>query len=352
MKRSLIFIIFLSLFYNSSGNIAPPQAFISEIYWDNNMNWTLEIGFWEWYAWEIDSMIVETSSGTAMILDFELLPGNGFPNFDSIAVLTSDNLSNPLTINRPGDFVKITSYSWGVRTDMVTFGNYPGSFLDTICNGESISYIYYISSPGYVATFCTDKSPTIGMGNDTTGVMADFTGKAYQPSGDEFTSGYFYFCVGNLRADIQSDGSFSSRVPSRRYEMDDIMYYSPKMHYMVDPQFSFFVKPDSTIDHDIHTDFFISLEEKDEKEPVRVITYPNPFTTSIKFCLELTQSTYYQDMVFVIHDNAGKHIIEKAIEPKEIEFTWTPPDELKPGIYYYSLYSRNELIKSGKVIKR
>lgn len=67
-----------------------PRANISEVFVDANDDWTIELGFHEYAIQEIDSIRIETTSGSSILSNFILIPGDGFPNFDSLSVI--DNL--------------------------------------------------------------------------------------------------------------------------------------------------------------------------------------------------------------------------------------------------------------------
>nr|NQU92373.1 hypothetical protein [Bacteroidota bacterium] len=137
---------------------------------------------------EIDSIRLVTSAGSSIVASYIVLPGEGYPNFDSLSIITNSNLRNPISIDPQGDQVKLISYVWDDDPfDSVPFGNFPGSTLDCIQDGESISYITYVQSMGITGGFCMDISPTIGYGNDTTGALSTFSGQIFDPFGQVIT---------------------------------------------------------------------------------------------------------------------------------------------------------------------
>jgi hypothetical protein len=140
-----------------------PRAYVSEILADSLGNWTIEMGFYPDENLMVDSVRLVTSSGSSMIIYYEVLFPGGNDPFDSLALITSANLAIPVAINPQGDFVRLVSYVWGEeQIDEITFGNYPGSYLDCIQFGESVTCINWMD-------FAIDTSPSIGFGNSEGG---------------------------------------------------------------------------------------------------------------------------------------------------------------------------------------
>jgi hypothetical protein len=212
---------------SSRGNVAVPRAYISEILVDSSGNWTLELGFLQYDIDYIDSIQMATSLGSSSINSYTLISGGGII-YDSLAVINNTNLETPLTLSQQGDFVTITTYfteDWqGESFDNVAFGNYPGSYLDCIQNGESvISY-----SP---RDFCIDHSPSIGAGNNTDGYLGTFRGVVYDPDGNPIPQAYVYartdMTGGVLSLHTASNGLFNENIGSRRYTFDEITAVIP-----------------------------------------------------------------------------------------------------------------------------
>ena len=67
MKRFLLLLATSLIVTVSVGNIAPPKANISEIYFAAGGAWSLELGFYSNYFNEFDSIIIESSGGSSKI---------------------------------------------------------------------------------------------------------------------------------------------------------------------------------------------------------------------------------------------------------------------------------------------
>ncbi|MBE0538955.1 MAG: hypothetical protein IH620_04530 [Ignavibacterium sp.] len=186
-----------------------PQAFISELKFDVNNNWILEItfGFSKPYLQvEYDSICIETSNG------FSRLKLDNIKDSTNLFVITSDSLFAPLAINRDGDRIKLYSYlssgSWSELTkDSLVFGDYPDSYFDFLPVDYSIARI------SYGIGFAKDKSPTIGVENDTVGTCGTLTGFIYDKNNNLVTSGNFIL---DNPLYINSAGIFTTSLFSRK----------------------------------------------------------------------------------------------------------------------------------------
>jgi hypothetical protein len=353
MKKLFIAGIFSMMTCFITANVAPPEAFISEIYIDENDNWSVEMGFFYQEFSDFDSVWIETTTGSSRILSLTITecPGDWF-SFPYIAVITNFNLVFPLSINRDCDYVKLISYADGyINTDFVSFGNYPGSYLDSIGIGESISYAeFYALGVSGTASFCIDQSPTIGECHDTTGCMGTYSGKVFTPDGPPFTGGYICFPVHNLQAQIQEDGSFTSPAFARRYFFDEVYQYPPGMHYPVD-YFTFFLKPDSAYYHDIYTHYYVDIKDEQYDDENSVVIFPNPVNTSTKFYIDKDKFKNAGNLKLVIVDNSGEKRFEHQLKGDESKVLWQPGGNFPAGMYFYYLLEDSNIIKSGKLIK-
>ncbi|MCK9398931.1 MAG: T9SS type A sorting domain-containing protein [Bacteroidales bacterium] len=357
MKKSIAVLIFIALVSSVRGNIATPQAFISEIIVDSAGNWTIEMGFYEWSIIEIDSIVLKTSSGSSVISFYTLIPGGGSQYFDSLALITSLNLENPVSINLEGDFVKLISYAWEDDPfDSVAFGNYPGSYLDCIRDGESVIYLSYSQTQwSYTGSYCIDISPTIGSENDTIGALGSFSGVFFDLLGNPFTEGYFLLPgVENTTIQIQPDGSFSERIFARRFTFDTIEYYhppSPSEYYTIEPV-DFCLRPDSSHYQDIITTSLVEGIESKENDVENVITIsPNPFADKVTFYFNLKNSHPSDELSLLIYSLDGREIHRIQLSSDQKRYDWAPAGSVTTGTLIYSLKKNNQVMKTGKFIK-
>jgi len=284
-------------------NIAPPQAYITEIQVDSSGSWTIELGFHEMSMLFIDSMRLETSSGSAQILQLNYLPGYTIYYYDSLALVTNANLSNSLTIDLSCDYVKLYSYAFTgnlvVSVDSVVFGSYPGSFLSQVSPAQSMAEVGFMQGPGWCGSFCLDNSPTLGLPNDTAGSLSTLFGMVYSIDGNPFTEGSFLFDRGNFFIYIQPDGSFSQRIFACDYYEDTINIYFP----------------------------------------------PWPYTT-VSYVIDPVDEQRLR-----IYSEGGKLVFDQVADPEDEMIIWSPASPVPSGSYLYQFGSVSAGFTGGTIIR-
>jgi hypothetical protein len=358
MKRYILLLATSFVVICAMGNIAPPKAFISEVFFDGSGNWTIELGFYPYYYSEIDSIRIESSTGSSIINFCTLTPGGGSPNFDSITVITKLNLVAPVSINPNADYIKVTSYIFGYGTyDYVAFGNYPGSFLDCKQNSESIAYVSYSLGPAYTSSFCIDRSPTPGYGNDTTGAMCNFSGKVYDLSGNAFTNGMFSLPpLMNTTIEIQPDGSFFERVFARRYMFDTLTLYFPPWPYAAQTytveHVDFCVRPDGQHTQDIITTSLVTAIDKHKPDNENIVVVsPNPFTEKVSFYFNMGKQYPGDEITLSIYGPDGRLLKQVKLTVDQNSYEWIPDESVPAGVLVFTLMKNGQTVKSGKLLK-
>jgi hypothetical protein len=360
MKKSLVIFLLVALVSFVRGNVIAPRAYISEILVDSSGNWTIEIGFYEWDLPSIDSIRLVTSSGSSIITSYTVIPGGGEFCFDSLSVITNDNLANPITINPNGDLVKLISYlnPWGEDpVDSIAFGDYPGSKLSCIHEGESVMFAMYDIETGGTWGFGIDSSPTIGTINDTTGAMGNFSGIVYDLEGNPFTGGYFCLpFIEDMVMHINPDGSFSERVLSHRITFDTIKLHLPNRPltietYTIEPV-DFCLRPESSHYQDIITTSLVTgIEEKGDAGGNVVVLSPNPFSDIVLFYFNLKNSNLSDEISLSIYSLDGRKLDRVRLLPDQKRYEWIPGGAVSSGTLIYRLEMNNKTLKSGKFIK-
>ena len=275
MKRTFaifVWLLFSSLF--SLGNSAPPVAAFSEFLIDSLGNWTMELRLN--FPVGIDSIEIGFSSGNSMVEQYELIPPGDYTLIDN------SNLSTPLTVNSEGDYIIVRSWGSGYwHADSLAYGNYPGATLDCAEYGSSYASI----NIDYFFAYAIDNSPTLGIENDTSGAVSNFSGKIYDPNGNLITTGTLIFGPEDLRYPIYAGGSFNGPIFAHRYYCDSIIIRSSSQPYTytlytIDPV-EFCETPGSLIYEEIICTAIVDITDYYE-EKVRVIVSPNPFSSYIR----------------------------------------------------------------------
>lgn len=346
MYKSVIFLVWSILFsFGSLGNGGPPSVFINELKFDSVGNWIIEFKFY--FPEYIDSIRISSSTGTTIITNWTLLP-------QDLAVITESDLDEPVVIIPGGDRIITMSYSNGFyNPDSIIFGDYPGSWLDCLEEGESYAYVYQLP-PDYASCFAIDNAPSIGLLNNSIGALTTFSGMVYDPEGEVMTEGDFGFVMNSLKIYIQPDGSFSELIPARRYTCEQITVRSPYPYYLTDytiVRIDTCMRPDSSYQIDFVTTGYVNYQEYDRKFEKSLIVSPNPFSSRINF--------YWDDQFFasessihlIISDQQGKEIFKTLLSPGLMRYSWTTDSQLPSGLYLYNLKSNDRVLASGKIIK-
>lgn len=329
-----------------------PQAFISELKFDVNNNWILEITFGyskPYLKQEYDSICIETSNG------FSRLKLDNIKDSTNLFVITSDSLYTPLAISRAGDRIKLYSYlssgSWGEPIkDSLVFGDYPDSYFDYLPDDYSIARI------SYGIAFAKDKNPTIGIENDTIGTCGTLSGFIYDKNNNLVASGNFI--LGNPIY-INPEGIFTTSVFARRVVFKGITNnYEPNQSQWVKiDTIKLNVNPESLYINDIHilTDFIVGVEEKQIENTglVSITNYPNPFNSTTNFIITIPIELQSKTKEINIYNVNGEKIYSINSSEK-LNASWDGKDMMgnpvSTGIYYYQLVIGDKIHKNGKMI--
>jgi hypothetical protein len=269
--------------------VPPPALTISELMFDSNGNWVLEIETEEYYVGQgLDSLVIMTSTGRAKINQY---------NYDEgIIVIRNENLSSDLVLRQAGDSIYVVGYRGGG----IDYGNYfpliYGDFATAKVRspqtGESISKIHVsnIVNGNFRVVYSIDKSPTIGIKNDrddNDGMLGTVSGKIY------IDNQLFLRYIELLTLDYELnfypsdvDGSYSSLSYSSHSHIDRIYHYERAGAYYkitggwtISPPLDFVMEPDAVFENiDIHLVNHFELDIKDLKDdtdtPFKIS--PNP----------------------------------------------------------------------------
>lgn len=333
-----------------SNPVALPIALINEFKFENDNSWVLEIGFAEWKPYlrqDFDSICVSTSFGRVKLnLD-------NVKDSTSIIVFYPDSLVPALSINPHGDRIKLYSYLSGYGIEMLidslTFGNYPGSMIDSLQTGYSIAAIYRADF------FVKDKSPTIGLPNDTVGTCAALQGYIFDKNNNPVTNGILIIDNPLL---LQGNGRYITSVFSRILSFWYLENFDGQgfRTVKIDP-IQLNIEPDMLIEKDIHLldDYVVKVEDEmpDKNSSVDVINYPNPFNSATNFYVSIPSSLKFDEMKIDIYDVNGQRISTlNSLRNNTLQWDGRGDNgkEISAGTYYYQLLLDHSIYKSGKII--
>ncbi len=332
----------------SSNPLPIPQAFISELKFENDGTWVLEISFQfsaPFRKQTYDSILVASSSGTSKIkLDF-------IPEGTQLYVITSESLQTPIVMNKSGDCIKLYSFidiSSLSPVDSVLFGTYPGSQIVSLQPGYSICRVNFYN-------FCKDKSPTIGTANDTAGTIGILKGYMYDKDNKLITKGDFKM---DFPIYFSENGSYSTPIFTRKNKFTFIQrFYAPfTSKFELIDSISLDLEPDSVLEKDIHfKDYVVSVKEYVQQQDfdLTVINYPNPFNSSTNFFVKIPNEFKYKTGRINIYRINGEKIYTISVSGKTTA-TWdgrnTNGEIVSSGVYYYQLELDNSIYKNGSMV--
>jgi hypothetical protein len=298
-------------------------------------------------------MCVATSGGLSRIrLD-------NIKDSTNLFVITSDSLMSPLSINNEGDYVKLYSflsvpYPGFHLIDSLQFGNYPGSAIDSLPTGYSIVSLY-------AGMFCRDKSPTIGLPNDTIGTCGILRGHVFDKNNKLLTketfNGTFYL---DNNFPLLNDSTYLVNVYSRKITFHYMYIFdqtgSGYSQYVDITPFELNINIGELYEKDIHILDDIVSVKGNKYEPdydIRVMNYPNPFNSSTNFAITIPSSQKYRQKQINIYNALGQKINSIALS-NQLLVQWDGKDHTgkaaATGIYYYQLVMDNRIYKSGSMI--
>ena len=363
MKKLLLFVIFLvSITVLKANPIEPPPASIelSEIAFENNGNWVIELQSFNYYGSNeykpIDSIFVSSSTGRSKLKRFKIVEDNG------VLLIRNDSLLSNLSINPVSDSINLTYFmrSYSSETNElpipVVYGDFVTANLCTPKAGQSIAgygapglynfcnYARYLSD-----VYSIDNTPSIGLKNDTTGMMGTLKGNMYDSNNQLMTaSGIIYYGTGFYDILPNADGSYSTRIFSYKHRIDQLYYNSGTNKFIIDIEpINVSVQPDTVVTADIHILKITGIDPvKSEAEPV-IRIFPNPLT-ELSFKYEISIPVKSANSYIELTNMAGQQIARYSItdDKGKIEL----PANTTNGTYTLRLYVNNKNYGTLKII--
>jgi|GEM_PF-1433106 len=373
LRKAIMFLPFVfsvQFFLWSNPIDGVPFARFSELVFDNNNNWTVEISISS-YVGTIDSIVFRISDKQARLnLSYP-------PNRTQIGIITSDSLTTPLVINREGDKIVIYTYSTNpnspitrlVRIDSVIFGNYPGATVGRPVSGYSILRYSYMYSSNPITIDCVTKSPSLGVVNDTIGLSGTLKGYIYDRDNKIVTklkvlpASPCYFVL-ETPLSIDSNGTYTSKIfptlcspVSLTVRLVDFEGWIDSV--AIEPFELKDIRPDTVVVHDIHLKdnrYIVTSVKSDVSkmnDELKLINYPNPFNLSTTFFVKLPDRLKKKTGNITIANLNGQLV--RTIPIREGgSVSWDGRDAggsiMPSGIYYYKLIIDTQVLTTGSMI--
>ena len=239
-KFALLGFIFGTLLALFANPLITPSVQISELVFDEQHAWTLELEFFDGSNnTKIDSMYLSGSQGKFM-LPASLIPaGTG-----GMTVLHGSEITPDPGISYDGDSL-ILGYFFQLdeRKDVLIFGKVPGAVISPPRIGQSLARMTRF-------VFVRDASPTLGKANDTAGACATMRGRVVDAQGRPVELVRFEL---DFPFVTETDGTYSTRLLARPGRWQQILYHhGPAFSFCQIQTLQYDLAPDTSIDRDIH----------------------------------------------------------------------------------------------------
>jgi hypothetical protein len=350
MKKLLLFIfVLVSLTISKANPIASPSIVISELAFDSNGKWVIELqGFDLNSNIQIDSIILESSTGISKLKRFN------FDGITNIILVRNDSLLSNLTINQAGDSLKLHYYynsnDFSEYKPALIYGNFKTALFFSPKISQTLAGVPYFQ---YSNIYSIDKSPTIGLENDSVGMCGTIKGYIYDKSNQlVIGNDYVFFDMEGWNFNTAENGSYSRRIYSYKNHISNLQFYfRPKMKWYnikISP-IDVSIQPDSIVNVDIHLQdsLVTNLNEiKSDLESVMHI-FPNPIN-ELSFNYNITIPVKSSDSYIEFTNVSGQRIARYEITESNGKINL--PAKTVNGSYILRLFVNNKNYATSKIL--
>ncbi|MBN2018239.1 MAG: carboxypeptidase regulatory-like domain-containing protein [Candidatus Cloacimonetes bacterium] len=328
----LIFLLFSYALILYSNPILP--AVFSELYFDDNDNWYLELyDFYGFSPGNLDGCYLTSASSTAYFNN-----GIAFGCYDTLVVTNAD-MQTDFTINRNGTDL----YIYGFFYDEMYWGDYAYSTVNAPYSGQSLARVVPYDDYFLLAK---ENQPSLGNNPFNVQTYGGIQGNVSDVSG---------YPVPNVQVDIISPISISIYTDEIGYFFIDGLY---GMNYTLSAYKSGYpsVQMDVTVEPDsISNVSFVfvpqSVDPNPQENTVSISNHPNPFYNETEFQYSLPHNSFGSVAIF---NSKGQKIKEIPVSPTENSVSWSGLDEknkyVPSGVYFYNLECGDKILASGKML--
>jgi len=348
MKRIICLLLFAA--YGLLANPVDPGFRFSELQFDEQNNWQLEIhSLWYDIINVMDSVLISTGSQKSKILS------NVFSNTSSYYYKiqnTPQCLSKPLSVNTEKDTIRITTY-WHYK-NISTFCLAFGAGTDYPVNPQEMSIANFFYSvdggQGHSLGIGYNPTPSFGAANDSTGVFGILQGKICDKNGLPLANKRFY--ISGMWPSYfwtDSSGNYRQRVLAKHVYLNSIQDYYFTNCNLVTPV-EVLIMPGYTYYRDFILDM-VSINEQPTsvKSSALLYNYPNPFNNQTAIYYEVPEGVKYKNAAIRISNIKGEAVAVLAANQKSGSVYWNA-DHNSAGMYIYQLLIDGKAVKSGEMV--
>ena len=325
--------------------VVPPVT--SELYFDNNNNWYLEIVFNAYTGINSsNNLYLATSTDTVQLKPGWIIQTN-IP-----FVITKDSLLNPLTINQSGDVIRLFENNYYQDLDFgcytFIFGNYPGSTVSAPLHGQSIKRIS--SSCDY--RLVKDNNPTLGYDPFNASATSSVYGYVYDSNHNPFPNlsvfgngGCFLATATDANGHFEIQGVYACSYHMYTYNT-----------FCINPDTSFITEPDSSYYLEFTFDScYVRLNNFSKANNYSLQVFPNPGSENFTFQI-IAPELNHTNCLIKIYDIAGELvniILVNNIHDSFASVIWNGKgkyNDLSSGLYTCSFEINGNTVASQKLI--
>jgi hypothetical protein len=94
---------------------------------------------------------------------------------------------------------------------------------------------------------------------------------------------------------------------------------------------------------------FVGLSDENDPHIFQHKVYPNPFLNQANFDIEISEEEHITIDIYDVMGRRITHLADDTYQPGQHIFTWSPADNLRKGIYLYTVFTGTHST-SGKVV--
>jgi hypothetical protein len=334
MKFCFLALVFFFTIYQVNANVLiPNQVTINELYFTED-GFKLELFCYNFYDEEatIDSIVIASNSSAYVFHE------HPFTNENFIWVLDNTSFERGFSINREGDYIRVSVYqSWMGEEEFSILSGV--SFNSSTFPSKEYSLAYFNDFINYVddnwSFYSLDKSPTIGMENDTIGAVFTMKGKVYNYK-DELVKNYesleLYFPFST-----DDEGNYETHMLACDFQFSFINSVGGPFYDIQPLQEN--ALPGTMVNLDIHITEEVELNALNEqKNKTQISVYPNPASEYIT--VQTPSNTGKEEIIITNVQGREVHRAKIAGEKTIIEINNT----FTVGMYNATLVLEGEII--------
>jgi hypothetical protein len=361
MKKFIVVFALIALSVSVFSNPIMLPPVISELYWDENGDWSIELVFnddLDYYS-NLDELSLVCNNDTSVFV-------SGIPIvFGQPMVVSSDDLVSPFDIPIDSGFVYLMDneyqnpLGWGMM-----FGHYDGSRISSASYGQSVVYQRFFLQDVLEETYWLVKESTHSIGSlpFTCQTRANISGTVLDAVLTPVPEASIKYTFGS-----SNENAYSPSIPvlitdeNGEFSTDQMFSKEYAIMIFVEDQRELItfvnVEPDSANNYKFLLDsLYVGLTKiNDVKPSVSMTALPNPFNRHLDIHIQTNSNTIVKSPAVKLFDLNGNLIRKTDIHSpylNNVDVHWElmNESEMKPGLYLLVLEVEGEFVATQKLV--